>query len=160
MTAGRDTRAQPGNQLAVKHGAHAVIAPEQLRDVADAIRPALPVQHQADELALFELADVAIRLQRIRQYLDEHDPWSAPTPRGRGRLAMVQSALRHEEILSNRKMRILKELGMTAAARARLGLDIMRTVSLTEAMNEKDPVKRQQLLAQAGVDMEGEDNDG
>jgi hypothetical protein len=148
MTSNR-TSAKPGNDLAVKHGGHAQIVAGELADVAAQITAALPVKHQADEWAVAELADALIRLHRFRAWLAEHDPWKQ---RGKMQLAKVKSAMRWEERYAGRVLRLLKELGMTPAARAKLGVDIARSVSLAEAMSEPNPTKRAALLEQAGLE--------
>jgi hypothetical protein len=141
--------ARPGNQIAVKHGGHAQLTPQQVQAVADAIRPVLPVQHQADEWVVTELADALIRLQRFRAYLEANDPLTA---RGKAAMVKVRSAMRWEERYAGRVLRLLKELGMTPQARAKLGLNLARTVDLATAMSEPDAAKRAELLRQAGVD--------
>jgi hypothetical protein len=140
-----------GNRNAVTHGGHAQLVPAAVEAVANVIRPALPVQHAADEWVIAELADALIRLQRFRAFLDANDPWRA---RGKTQLAKVRSAIRWEDKYATRVLRLLKELGATPAARAKLGVDIARTVSLAEAMSESDPAKRAELMRRAGVDLD------
>jgi hypothetical protein len=145
------TGAKPGNQLAVRHGAHAQIAAAELQPVCDELRAALPVAHQADRWVVAELADALLRLRRLRAYVDTYDPFKAYS---KVRLTKMRSAMHWESRYADRVVRLLKELGMTPAARAKLGLDIARSVSLAEAMSEKDPAKRRRLLAEAGVDVD------
>ena len=45
---------------------------------------------------------------------------------------------------------------MTPAARARLGLDLARTVDAATAMSHPDPVERERLMAEAGLTGEEE----
>jgi hypothetical protein len=78
-----------GNGNAVTHAGHAQIAPVVLAEVADAIREALPVRHEADEWAVAELADALIRLHRFRAFVDANDPWAQ---RSKVELAKVRSA--------------------------------------------------------------------
>lgn len=137
-----------GNQRGRRHGGHAVIARSELTEVGDAIRQVVPVQHQADDWTIRELADALVRLGRFRDYIDAHDPWSG----SKAQVTKVRSAMRHEERMANRVLRLLRELGMTPASRAKLGVDIARSVSLAEAMSEPDAAKRADLLRQAGLD--------
>jgi hypothetical protein len=50
----------------------------------------------------------------------------------------------------------LDALGMTPNSRAKLGLDLQRTVDLASAMSEPDDARRAELLREAGI----EDEDG
>lgn len=145
---------EQGNQRALTHGGHAVVAPVEAECVVEAIRAVLPVQHAADAWVVAELADALIRLHRFRRFVDANDPWMA---RSRTALNKVRSAMYWEERYTGRVFRLLRDLGMTPAARAKLGVDLMRQVSLAEAMSEPNPAKRADLLRQAGVDMDAGD---
>ena len=50
----------------------------------------------------------------------------------------------------------LDALGMTPKSRAKLGLDLQRTVDLASAMSEPDAERRAELLREAGIEEEGE----
>jgi hypothetical protein len=139
---------QQGNPISLRHGGHAVIAPVEMDVVVAAIREALPVKHQADQWIVADLADALIRLHRFRKYADEHELWQQ---RSKSKQYMAKSVLYWESRYQDRVFRLLRELGLTPASRAKLGLDLVRSVSLAEAMSEKDPVKRKALMAAAGV---------
>ena len=141
---------QQGNPISLRHGGHAVIAPVEMEAVVTAIREALPIKHQADQWIVADLADALIRLHRFRNYADEHELWDQ---RGKSKKRyMARSVLHWESRYRDRVFRLLlRELGLTPASRAKLGLDLVRSVSLAEAMSEKDPVKRKALMAAAGV---------
>jgi len=59
----------------------------------------------------------------------------------------VEGLGRANERLTNK----LDRLGMTPAGRAKLGLNLARTADLATAMSERDPDRRAELMAQAGV---------
>jgi hypothetical protein len=46
----------------------------------------------------------------------------------------------------------LDALGCSPRSRAKLGLDLVRTTSLAEAMSEPEPERRRELLRQAGIE--------
>jgi hypothetical protein len=52
----------------------------------------------------------------------------------------------------------LDSLGMTPRSRARLGADLVRTVSMADAMSEPDPERHRQLMREAGVPLDGNDD--
>lgn len=62
---------------------------------------------------------------------------------------------------NERLMKKLDRLGMTPASRAKLGLAMARTADLATAMSERDPARRAELMAEAGVpiDVDGEEAD-
>ncbi len=146
-----------GNRRAVKHGVHAEPLPEvldaKLQAVYDALAAAAPVRgadgdvYPADRFAVLMLAKVLCRLEAASAYLDKRGAWDA-----RGR---VRSVARHELRLMGKAEKLMAQLGMTPTARAKLGLDIARSVSLAEAMSEPDPKRRRQLLMQAGLEDDG-----
>jgi hypothetical protein len=51
---------------------------------------------------------------------------------------------------------LAESLGMTPRSRARLGLDLSRTVDLATAMSEPDDERRAELLREAGLDDQDE----
>lgn len=146
-------RTQPGNRLAVKHGAHAEVLPSRLDAKAAAIAAELaadaPVRGADgglpahDREAVRQLARCLVRLDDVGAYLDEHGPLDR---RGRER-----SACKAERRLRGEAARWLAVLGMTPTSRAKLGLDLARTVSVAEALSEPDAERRADLMREAGL---------
>jgi hypothetical protein len=89
------------------------------------------------------LAQTLCRLEDVGAWLDEHD---ALDRRGRPR-----SAALWERRLQGHALRLMKELGLTPASRAKLGLNLARVVDLATALSEPDERKRTALLAEAGL---------
>jgi hypothetical protein len=46
----------------------------------------------------------------------------------------------------------MKELGMTPASRAKLGLNLAKTVDLATALSHPDPERRAELMREAGLE--------
>ncbi len=138
--------AEKGNARAVKHGLGATVtlAPqaEAIREVLAAQAPvrahdgSLPVY---DEAIVMQAARVMARVQSASEYVEEHGLFDLE-----GDLRPVVSELgRIERQLTE----LLDRLGMTPTSRAKLGLDLARTVDLATAMSEPDANKRRALLA-------------
>jgi Phage terminase, small subunit len=129
--------APAGHQRAVSHGAYAQIARADLEEkvaaVYDALSSDAPVRDgdgtlpAADGPAIRMLAEALCRLDRIQEYLDRRG-WedSAGKPR---------PVLEYEARLRAHSLDLLKELGMTPASRAKLGLDLVRSMDLASAMS-------------------------
>jgi hypothetical protein len=90
------------------------------------------------------LATVECRLEDVGAWLDEH---GSLDKRGKPR-----SAADKERRLQSHALRLMKELGMTPASRAKLGLNLAKTVDLAQAMSHPDPERRAELMRQAGLD--------
>jgi hypothetical protein len=118
----------------------------------DEILAGLPVrgangQPLVYDLALCELA--ARELARIREidaWLDEHGLFG----RGPKLRPAVEYRLKAAKLLAE----LLDRLGMTPRSRAALGLDLAKTVTLADAMGEKDPAKRRAMFQELGVDVD------
>lgn len=155
------TPAPKGHQRGLKHGAHAPVPPARLDAKTEAIYAELagdaPVRGPDGELprydrhAVLMLADCLCRLDGIREWLG---PRSVVSRKGR-----VRSVVRHEARLRREAREWMDELGMTPRSRAKLGVDLARTADLATAMSEPDPERRRRLMADAGLDVEGEDDD-
>ena len=123
-----------GNRHATKHGAYAVIAQAELeakaRESFDALAEDTPVRDvdgglpSHDSLVVRMLAEVLIRRERVRIEELRHG-LEAPDGRMRG---VVEYGLR----LDAQALEYAKELGMTPASRAKLGLDLARTARTLE----------------------------
>jgi hypothetical protein len=119
----------PGTQLAVKHGAFAKVALPRLdaktREITDALAADAPVRAAdgglpaADLPAVRLLADTLCRLDSIGEYLERRG-WESEDGKPR-------PVLEYEARLRSQSLDLLKELGMTPASRAKLGLDLART---------------------------------
>jgi hypothetical protein len=118
-----------GNTLTRKHGAYARIAEAELEtktlEVFDALAADAPVRAADgglpahDGLVVRMLAEVMVRRERVRVTELRH---GLETPDGRLR-GVVDYGLR----LNAQALEYAKELGMTPASRAKLGLDLART---------------------------------
>ena len=121
--------AGPGNTRRLKHGAYARVVEAELeaktREVFDALSADAPVRDPDgglpahDSLVVRLLAEVLIRRERVRIEELRHG-LEAPDGRMRG---VVEYGLR----LTAQAVELARELGMTPAARAKLGLDLART---------------------------------
>jgi len=150
--------ASSGNTLAVRHGGYATIArgrlEEKQRDVFDALSADAPLRDARDELPRHDGAQVAL-LAEVLCRLDDVNAYLA----ARGYLD-GKGNVRPAAELAGRMRReaadYLDALGMTPKSRAKLGLDLARTTDLATAMSEPDDERRAELLAEAGIDEEGE----
>jgi hypothetical protein len=109
---------EPGNEVAVKHGARAELrlAPRAV-ELADGLRTIVPAASEADEPTIAVLALVLARIEAANTWLDEHGLFRD----GKGNPQPVLSTLSTWE---NTASRLLDRLGCTPTARARLGLDL------------------------------------
>lgn len=116
---------EPGNEVAVKHGAYATVKlGPRVDELADAIRDDVPTYRPADEIMLQLLALCLARLEAAREAVD-----SATSP------ADVERLLRDMRAWVGKCRQILNDLGMSPASRARLGVDVTmarRLATLTE----------------------------
>jgi hypothetical protein len=148
--------AGPGNRLAVRHGGYATIARDRIdakqRQVFDALSEDVPLRdargelprHDAAQVAL--LADVLCRLDDLNAYLAARGYLD-----GKGK---VRPAAELAGRMRREASDYLDALGMTPKSRAKLGLDLQRTVDLASAMSEPDDERRAELLAEAGIEPE------
>src|ERR1700722_4020261 len=140
---------------ATKHSAHAEILParvsEKARAVAAEIAVAAPVRASDGGLPVHDqeivkmLATVLCRLDSLGEWLDKNGTLDR---RGKPR-----SAANWERRLQSQALRFMKELGLTPSSRAKLGLNLAKTADLATAMSHPDPIERQRLLAEAGLDI-------
>jgi hypothetical protein len=128
---------QPGHEISVKHGAYAdVKLGPRVEELAETVRVLVgPLYRESDELAVRLLAMCLARIEAAEAALAEAEP---------GDLARLQADMRG---WTNTSRRLLNDLGLTPAARARLGLDVARTrhvaslSSLPETEAEADAVE-------------------
>jgi hypothetical protein len=110
---------EPGNQVARRHGAQALLALRpRVREIAEALAAVAPVAHEADGPAVELLATMLARLEAVDAYVGERglvtgsgDPYPV--------LGLVSRWERNATAL-------LDKLGMTSAGRAALGLVVAR----------------------------------
>ena len=127
-----------GNRRAVQHGAYATLAPdrvdEKVREIFDALATVAPVRESdgglppADVAAVRQLADTLLRIETIGEYLSRKG-WE-------GEDGKPRPILEFEARLRAHSLELMRELGMTPAARARLGLDITRIATAGEKLDE------------------------
>lgn len=143
--------AASGNRLAVSHGAFAAIAKAELEGKVSEIYAALtadaPVREAdgslpaADGPAIRMAAEALVRLDRIAEFIERRgweDESGKPRP-----------VLEYESRLRGHSLDLLKELGMTPASRAKLGLDLVRSRDLA-----------MEWAAEAEAEADGETIDG
>jgi len=150
----RGNNSQPGNTASLKHGGYAAIARDALerkqREVFDALALDAPLRGHDGDLPRHDGAIIAllaacmIRLESIATYLRDHGLIDDRTGQPRAVLE-VEGRIRREAA------DLLDALGMTPRSRAKLGVDIARSVDLSTAMSEPDPEIRKALLQRAGV---------
>jgi hypothetical protein len=132
--------ATPGNQRAKSHGGYAAVAKDRLnaktREVFEAVSADAPLRDvdgglpRHDTVAVAMLAQALCRLEDVGAYLTLH---GLIDDHGEPRAAVdIERRLRVEIADA------LDSLGMTPRARARLGLDLARTVEfdLARAMSD------------------------
>jgi hypothetical protein len=154
----RPTPVGQGNRLAVRHGGYATIAhgrlEEKQREVFDALSADAPLRDARDELPRHDAAQVALlaevlcRLDDVNAYLAAHGYLD---DKGRVHPAAELAGRMRREASD-----YLDALGMTPKSRAKLGLDLQRTVDLASAMSEPDDERRAELMREAGVPEEDE----
>ncbi len=123
-----------GNVRAVSHGAFARVTGPRLaakvREIVGALTEDAPVREvdgslpAADAPAVRLLAETLCRLDSIGEYLDRRG-WE-------GEDGKPRPVLEYEARLRTQSLDLLKELGMTPASRAKLGLDLARTARSLE----------------------------
>lgn len=126
-----------GNQRAVTHGAYAVIAHDRIdvkvREVFDALAQDVPLRAadgglpHADGAAVRLAAEVMCRLDNVRDYLERRGIEDDAGELRTGTLEL-EGRLRREAADH------LDALGCTPRSRARLGVDLVRTVDLAAEM--------------------------
>jgi hypothetical protein len=156
--------AGPGNTRTVSHGAYAAIArgrlDSKMREVFDALAGDAPLREAdgslpaADALVVELLAETLCRRENLRQHLSDFGWRDQGTKEPRTALLDLERRLRKEAAT------YADQLGMTPRSRARLGLDLVRTVDLSRAMSEPDPAKRAEMMRAAGVDPDDDDQGG
>ena len=148
-------RPVPAPYGARRHGGYSTVAAERLAPRAAAIYSALsidaPLRDQAGELPAADagivtlLAQALCRLEDVTGYIEETGWLDQKT--GEPRTAVLEIERRLQAMSAG----FMDRLGMTPTSRAKLGLDLTRTVDLAQAMSCEDPVRRAELLRQAGV---------
>ena len=126
--------APTGNRRAESHGAYSSIARSELEgklaEVHDALTADAPVREgdgslpAADGPAIRMAAEALVRLDRIGEFVERRgweDESGNPRP-----------VLEYEARLRGHALDLLKELGMTPASRAKLGVDLARTAGAAE----------------------------
>ena len=131
----RNAPAAPiGNHRHLIHGAYAAVATERIdarvRELFGALAEDSPVRADdgglpaADALAVRLLAEVLCRLESIAEYLSRRG-WEDENGQPRAVLD-IEARLRAQAL------DLMRELGLTAAARVKLGLDLVRGLSAAE----------------------------
>jgi hypothetical protein len=129
---------QPGNQVAISHGAYARLRlSEATGETADTLRELVPLRHDADTAAIEVFAFTIEQLRAAAKALKDAN-------RRADRLRLSQDA----QGWANVALRYAKELGMTPKARAELGLDLARAGAMVDRdldLNRLSETQRIQL---------------
>lgn len=155
----------PSPDNAVSHGAYKRIALPLLnakaRKITEALAADAPVRAQdgslpaADMPAVRLLADTLCRLDSISAYLERRG-WE-------GEDGKPRPVLDYEARLRSQALDVMKELGMTPASRAKLGLDLARTHRTLEdeIARAGDPwAEHSRIASAAAADDQADDQDG
>lgn len=153
--------APPGNKRALRHGGYAEIAERDLEakvaEVYSAIGEDLPLREdgevpRADAAALRLLAECLCRLESVSDFLGRRG-WQDDD-------GEVRPAVDLERRLRSEALDLLRELGLTPAARSKLGVELTRAVSAAEDA-EASRAARERLDGRlAALDGEAEEVDG
>ena len=156
-----ETPAPPGNTYTRTHGAYARLLADRVEgkvaEVFGALSEDAPLRGEGGGLpahdgAVVRLAAAALcRLEDVEAHLRDRGLLDAD--------GNVRPAVDLERRLRVEALGYLAELGMTPTSRARLGLDLTRTASVASAMSEPNRARRRELLAQAGVELDDDDEE-
>jgi hypothetical protein len=148
-----DNPVLPGNRIAETHGAYSRITKSELEgkraEIHDALALDAPVREAdgglpaADGPVVRMAAETLCRLDRIGEFLDRRgwqDDEGNPRP-----------ILDYETRLRGHALDLLKELGMTPASRAKLGLDLVRTADLASQWAAEDDEPARDAAIEAGT---------
>ena len=134
---------QPGHQVTRTHGAYSLVEislpAEQL---ADAIRPLLPVYEPVDEAALRALAVILIRIQRAEAALaqlerEAEEAGKGPLSQYSDEMVLNGKVVRADGLKADLRgwLRVAENyfgmFGMTPGSRVKLGLDLLRAKRFT-----------------------------
>jgi hypothetical protein len=140
--------APAGNGRARVHGGYATVARERLSEREATIRDALdadrPLPASADDALVALLATCLCRLEDVAANVRDYGLLDQAT-------GAVRPVVELEARLRKEAADYLDQLGCSPRSRARLGLDVARTVDLATAMSEPDAERRERLLRDAGV---------
>jgi hypothetical protein len=130
--------AEPGNELAVKHGATAVLklAP-RAGEIAERIRAIVPAGSDHDEPTVRLLAGVLARIEAANAWLAANSIFAD----GEGN---AQPILKQLSTWENTAGRLCEKLGLTPTSRAELGLDLARMhLTVVEAEEFVEALRRE-----------------
>lgn len=146
--------APPGNDRAATHRGYAAVAAERLQDRERQVYAALagdaPLRAPdgglpaSDAVVVRLLAEALCRLEDVAGDIRDHG-WRER------RSGKPRPAVELERRLRQEALDYAEALGMTPRSRARLGLDLARTVDLATALSDPDPQRREELLREAGL---------
>ena len=132
--------AQPGNQLALKHGAYSVLrlAP-RAREIRDELEELLPLRSPADAPTVDLLAMTLAQLERAFIHLgaiqiDEAEAIRDGRKIDRATASTLQRLQADARGWVGRAERLLDDLGLTPRSRVGLGLQVAQTQNALEAL--------------------------
>jgi hypothetical protein len=139
--AGKPAPPPAGNKRALKHGAQSVaLVTARASEIVPALVDALPAFAECDRPAVTRLAETYVRIERAYRWLDEQGLIDDA-----GQVPPVIERLDRWETLA---LGLEDRLGMNPAARAKLGLDLVRGEALAvelRRMSEQGEKARERL---------------
>lgn len=135
--------AQPGNDLALRHGAYAVIHLHgRAAQIAQQIEAVVSIASEADRPLIEVLSMTLAQLERAhavlaaeqRTELEQLQAGKRPTKAHRQNLQRLSADARG---WANSARRMLEDLGCSPRSRAALGLDVARTGDVLAALRER-----------------------
>lgn len=127
--------AEPGNTRAASHGAYSRVVEPRAAVIEAELRTLLPVASASDAPAIRALARVEARIEIVSEWLAQHGLLRAGD--------RPQPILRSLSTWENTALRLYEHLGLTPAARLRLGLEVVRARDAARAFAER--MTRQEL---------------
>jgi hypothetical protein len=142
---------QEGNDVAVTHGAKATLKlGPRAAEIAEILRFCMPVDEVADEPAIQSLALILARIEAAHTWLDENGLF-----RDKGDPQPVLKVLTTWE---NSARLLMRDLGLSAASRVAIGLDLVRTQREAVTLEELQSAMRRFANAALRYIPEGERN--
>jgi hypothetical protein len=110
---------EPGNALAVRHGAHSPgIVGKRATEIAERIAPIVPNYNESHAPTVELLARELARIELADEWLDEHGIFD-----GEGKPAGI---LKMRSVWTNSAARLANDLALNPTAQAKLGLHVAR----------------------------------
>ena len=130
--------ASPRRKRHEQHGASADLAlAPRAEELADSLRDLVPASSASDEPTIRLLGLVLAHIERANLYLDERGILD--------RRGSPRAVLKVLSAWENTAARLLRDLGMTPASRAHLGLELVRTEAAVKSGADLSRLSRAEL---------------